>query len=99
MVDWASLIHAHVINLYVKYIVTKTVNGVHYIESKQAGFFPSFTSQKCKLLMGNLPNFFFAKHLHYMAIMLKAIYSTSPDSEILLDALSLKPLTISYLVY
>ena len=99
MVDWASLIYAHVINLYVRYIVTKTVYGMHYIESKQAGIFPSFTFQKCKLLMRNLPNFSFAKHSHYTAIMLKAIYSTSPDSEILLDALSLKPLTISYLVY
>ena len=27
----------------------------------------------------------FAKHLHCMVIMLKAIYSVSPDSEIFLD--------------
>ena len=45
--------------------------------------------------MGNSPNFSFAKHSHYTAIMLKVIYSTSPDSEILLDALSLKRLTIT----
>ena len=60
-----SFIYTHVSNINVQHMITKTINSVHYKESKQTTIHQSFTH--LKLLMGNLPKFF-AKHSHYTVI-------------------------------
>ena len=45
-------------------LITRTITGVHYKESKQAGIHQSFTCQK--FLTGSSPKFASTKRMHYM---------------------------------